>query len=87
MTVDLDLPVPGEDLDDWGSKVNAALTALQDAINGVVPPPAPGSITIVDNGDGSETITGVTIVDDGDGSETITGATIVDDGDGSETIS
>jgi len=40
------------------------------------------TLSIVDNGDGTETITGPSVVDNGDGTETITGATVTDNADG-----
>lgn len=47
---------------------------------------AAAGLALVDNGDGTVTVTGPAIVDNGDGTVTITDPSLVDNGDGTITL-
>jgi P2-related tail formation protein len=75
---------------DYSSSIDqlaAALRAAKPAGLVMTVTPVGSSVTVVDDHDGTETISGATVTDNHDGTLTITGASVVDDLDGTETIS
>lgn len=60
----------------WGPPLSAALGAIVDQVNALddsIAGGVSGAVAVVNNGDGTLTLTGSGVVDNGDGTFTITG--------------